>query len=125
LIDVARPLLCLNAFLDHKICDWSTFRPIVAAFGGGVISAFLSYAMIMDIELARSRVYAWWLWNNRSSKKGGLASTENESVAAVERWKSRITWASAFFLISAVCLVGAAGVVLFDDHYKAALCPAH
>jgi hypothetical protein len=38
-------LLCFNAALDHKICDWDSFRVIALEFGGGAAAILLAHVM--------------------------------------------------------------------------------
>lgn len=38
-------LLCLNAVLDHKVCDWLALRPLVVIFTLGLAVTYLSIAL--------------------------------------------------------------------------------
>lgn len=64
-------LLCFNAVLDHKICDWATFRRLTELFAAGAICAFAA------------PVIAAFSWNHHATSMSLLYSQADKEIDAI------------------------------------------
>lgn len=115
-------LLCFNAALDHKICNWLAFRPVAIEFGFGAVAILVAQVLTVF-------TYSW---------RGGVEGTRaaNRALAGEEAQKAGCAlrgFSIILYVVLAIALAGyAAGFytiihaplrLLLDPHVTSMLCP--
>ncbi|MBL8543699.1 MAG: hypothetical protein JNJ63_07790 [Hyphomonadaceae bacterium] len=86
-------LLCFNALLDHKICDWDAFNPLVLIFVAGLTSAFASalfdwFALLLQADhlrkIARTGEWMQLAWVERDGLRERFHDVSETERKAVE-----------------------------------------
>jgi hypothetical protein len=147
--NAAALLLCFNGLLDHKVCDWPVFRPLVSAFAVGLAASFLApffawlasasthrdlshllllatRAELMEAEFARMREAGELTDGAMNDFEATNTEIRTASANVIKRgWRS-----AAAELSGAVASVVAVAALVFglvaavaDPTYAAAVCP--